>query len=254
MGQGSGANQAVGSGERKVKARERRIEIRESREVRTTVLDNIAVIKQLVPMPDRWEFQYLFRDPYSGRKFERLPGLGLALVAFPIQSPSDRDTEQLIVHFGPSMMDDERFELYSPYGFESTRPLHPFFQNGPQTRGLGVAPIGSPDDWFNEDVAEGKEQLEAEHLHTRDIQNLFKTLERVNNRWALRETLRDGLDNYFAITSGKYRNDAGRKEWTKTFTALKKIQAENGDRAMIHTVLRAAEISVQQVQDLAFEV
>src|SRR5260370_3596006 len=118
-------------------------------------------------MANKWEFHYLFRNGTEPEiKLERVPILGLALADFPLQNG---DMDQCIVHFGEGTLGSD-FELYRNGGYDQY--IYPCFSDTPQTRGLGVAPVGSPDDWFEEETSDAKDQLEAEFLHGKSIRKI----------------------------------------------------------------------------------
>jgi cold shock CspA family protein len=99
-----------------------------------------ATILQLVPMPDRWECHTLHRSGLT-----RWPMLGLALVDLPFR-------KNAIVHFGEG---DQDFLLFNADVGTSPFVVHGFYQNNEETRVLGIAPVGSGDDYFAQEIAEG---------------------------------------------------------------------------------------------------
>ena len=138
-----------------------------------------VTIRQLIPMPDRFEFQYLFCNYSAGdlTKVEigvhRVPMLGLALVDFPSDRSTQQSIQQSIVHFGNDTHGQlEGFQLYCEYGWRSSRYVPHFFSNDPQTRALGIAPLGSGDDYFDE-VGDATEQLESEQFWGKAIRSFL---------------------------------------------------------------------------------
>jgi hypothetical protein len=208
-------------------------------------MNDTANIKQLVPMPDKWVFHYLFRNGGgTDIVLQRTPILGLALIDYPLPGG---DFQQLIVRFGEGSLGDG-FILYDDHAWHTTRFLFPFFQNGPQYRALGFAPVGSPDDWFADDIAEATDQLEAEIIYGNKLCKLHHTIpvEDIERR----EQFRSGLDSYFEIASGTGRNRAGKKEFAQVFESIDKIREERGEQAVLNTILTAATYSWEQIADL----
>jgi hypothetical protein len=208
-----------------------------------------ATIQQLMPMPDRWEFQYMFHNPGDGSKLLRSKILGLAVVKYPLGEEALQDSEQRVVYFGePTVGSCMQFEFFNTYGW--LHEIYPFFSNGPQSRGLGIAPAGSPDDYFGEDVGEAREQLAADWNHNSDYHRFARLFKDIDEHYG---AFYEGLDNLFAITTGKFRYEASEAEWTKVVDELDKLQRERGDSSVIKAVLDARALSRQQVCDLMFE-
>lgn len=210
--------------------------------------NDTAIIRQLVPYADRWEFVYMFRNA-NEIGLQRVPMLGLALIDF----PRDGEFEPMIVHFGTSELgEQDHFSFYTPYAWHCRRFLYPFFLNGPQTRALGVAPVGSSDDYFEEEAKWAREQLEAEAAFDKDFRGLLRKWEAVmGGGLKANERFHQGLDNLFAITTGRYRDQATRADWTQVFDLLKSKQSA-GDSAVVSVLVEAAEYPSDMVEDTRF--
>jgi hypothetical protein len=205
-----------------------------------------AIIKQLMPMADKWEFQFMFNnhrgDP-SGITLHRQPMLGLALIEYPFgRNEEETEFEQRVVRFGEGWGGMTEFTLYCERAWGTTRFLYPFFQNDPQTRALGFAPVDSPDDFFGAEVAEAVEQLEAEQLYGNDLRRLHAAYQKCAqngnknsydyDHWMFTKALND----YFYAETKRARNDAGKDDWAKVSAALKSL---SNDKAMVNAVLNA---------------
>ena len=210
--------------------------------------NDVATIQQLVPFDNKWEFQYLFRNyPEGELQVMRVPMLGLALIDFP---KLDGGSERMIVHFGQESMGDlDSFSLYTPYAWDHSRFLHPFFQNGPQSRALGIAPSGSPDDYF-EEVKSATAELQAEEAFASKVRALHKTWEGVRGDCVGLDQFIRGLDNFFMIQSGSSRNSATMAEWEEVFTALEKTRLKEGDRGVVKDLMEVAKLPLREVDDM----
>jgi hypothetical protein len=217
-----------------------------------------AIILQLVPYPGMWEFQYLFCNYPDGdfKKegvigIERVPMLGLALVDFPFANGYER----IIAHFGNEHQDPSDFALYTERGWRSAHYIHPCFMNDPQTRALGIAPKGSGDDYFDEDVTRAKAQLGAERTFTNKFRKIHKIYEAIkkNCNYAPIWEFSEGLDNLFAIHTGRYHDQAEMSEWTKVFSVLDDVLSREGDEAMVQMITDAANLPYSEVEGVRFE-
>ncbi len=208
--------------------------------------DRTADIQQLIPMPDRWEFHYLYLNRRGEQpKVCRVPMLGLALVSIPIIIQlGDETHNQDIVHFGPDG-DDFRFMLYGSDSLD----VFPFFRNDPHRRALGVAPIGSPDDWFSDLIPAATEQLSAERIYEKDEISLYRSLSKKMGKDFTHQSILDGFANFFRITTGSYRDQGVAKDWEKVLASLNEARTEGGDDAVIDALLSASKLSPLQVSE-----
>lgn len=199
-----------------------------------------AIIQQLIPMLDRWEFHYLRSDVHVGEfntHLEVIPMLGLALIDFPAQ---DGDTSRRIVHFGQGDDGSDSFDLYTPSAWHGSRFLYPFFQNSPYERALGIAPAKSSPDFFADEIKEASDQLEGEHLFGHKLGVIYRASE--SHPWSVRDAVDTGIDKYFKMKSDKYRYDASKAEWELVTNNLIQFRAENGDGALIEMLRDVSKI------------
>jgi hypothetical protein len=197
-----------------------------------------ATIVQITPMPDRWEFHSV-EDWNEGEapRLRRSSILGLALADIPnAEYPGGRE----IVYFGNDNHGrGSEFKLYMGSGAVD---MIPFYSNLPQQRGLGIAPIGSPDDYFEEEVSQAVDQINAEKAFDSEIFSVFRSLDGLPQEIAIQ-----GVDNYFKLTSGKFRYDATMPEWQKTMDALNALRDQKGIAEVVATIARAGRMSFREV-------
>ena len=205
-----------------------------------------AIIKQLMPMADKWEFHFMFNnhggDP-SGITLHRQPMLGLALIEYPFgRNDEETEFEQRVVRFGEGWGGAGEFTLYDESAWSTARFLYPFFQNDHQTRALGFAPVGGPDDFFGDAVTEAVEQLEAEQLYNNDLRRLHAAYQKCaqngnENSYDYDHSMfKRALNDYFYAETTRARNDAGKEDWAKVFGSLKSLP---NNEAMVNAVLNA---------------
>jgi hypothetical protein len=206
------------------------------------VRDKIAIIQQLVPMPDRWEFHYLYKNS-GGDKPElvRVPMLGLALVEYPYGD----DKEQRVVYFGPGIEPvPEQITLYAD---SCTDGVHPFFWQDSQTRYLGIAPADSPDH-FKGRTEDSEQQLEAEQLFHEKQRSLYLRIMKALASSSIPDYISDGFDNFFFCTAKTPCWAGVKSDWDKVFAAVAEIETK-GIRAVIDTLREASRLSISQICD-----
>lgn len=202
-------------------------------------LHDTAIIKQLMPLGGKWEFHFMFRNGNEDAvKLHRLPMLGVALVDFP---HGEDEYEQKIVRFGEGWGGGNDFMLYDEAAWLTPRFLYPFFQDDHQNRALGFAPVGSPDDYFQDAVGEATDQLEGENLYGEKLQYLYRCNgQRHGLSYAyFDDVFTDSLSKYFQLVANCTRSGAGKNEWAKVVGSLKEIRETSGDQAALDAVLAA---------------
>ncbi len=209
--------------------------------------NRVANIQQLISMPDRWEFHYLVNGEESP-ELCRVPMLGLALVSIPILIQLGEETHsQDIVHFGLTTEgDSSRFVLYGSDSLD----VFPFFTNNCRQRALGVAPSGSPDDYFEDVIATAAEQLAAERRYGKDEVSLYRRLSKKLGKDFAPRLVIDGFENFFRITTGSCRDQGVAKDWEKVMASLNEARTQGGDDEIIEVLLSASKLSPLEVSEV----
>ena len=182
----------------------------------------------------------MFRDPSDDAqpKLHRVELTGLALVDVPYR---DEPTERIIVHFGPEFTDPADFQLYAAH---PPSDVWPFFYDSRQQRGLGIAPLGSPDDYFEDEIVKATDPLNAEHQFAPNMTALYVFL--VDTLGDLTDA---GIDNYFRIVANKTPLMAGDSDYEKVLGRLRKIREDEGDDVVIRLVQKVARYDWRAIMD-----